>query len=247
MKYFILILILVSVLAVGCAIEEPIGGERGEHGCLGSAGYQWDENIGACIRDWEFDDNKRSIAKEAVKEIGSKKGLTIVDIQAEECLGCFAVKYDKYGKLSEKQIIIEHNIITDFEECAAAGNPVMESHPRQCRADGQTFVEELSEEECEPCVCGPEDSWCESKQKCLKSWEEDCPGTVYTYEQARAIALNSGITEDQLTGDFFYNENTETWWLDLNIEKEGCMPAIVVDENAGTAEINWRCTGLIPE
>lgn len=34
--------------------------------------------------------------------------------------------------------------ITNFEECAAAGNPVMESYPRQCRADGQTFVEEVS-------------------------------------------------------------------------------------------------------
>jgi hypothetical protein len=35
--------------------------------------------------------------------------------------------------------------ITNFEECAAAGNPVMESYPRQCRANGQTFVEEISD------------------------------------------------------------------------------------------------------
>lgn len=34
--------------------------------------------------------------------------------------------------------------ITSFEECAAAGNPVMESYPRQCRADGQTFVETVA-------------------------------------------------------------------------------------------------------
>lgn len=33
--------------------------------------------------------------------------------------------------------------ITTFEECAAAGNPVMESYPRQCRAQGQTFVEQV--------------------------------------------------------------------------------------------------------
>ena len=31
--------------------------------------------------------------------------------------------------------------ITNFEECIAAGNPAMESYPRQCRANGQTFVE----------------------------------------------------------------------------------------------------------
>lgn len=33
---------------------------------------------------------------------------------------------------------------TTFEECVAAGNPVMESYPRQCRsADGTLFVEEV--------------------------------------------------------------------------------------------------------
>ncbi|MCX6740318.1 MAG: membrane lipoprotein lipid attachment site-containing protein [Candidatus Parcubacteria bacterium] len=31
--------------------------------------------------------------------------------------------------------------VTDFESCVAAGNPVMESYPRQCRANGQNFVE----------------------------------------------------------------------------------------------------------
>ena len=30
--------------------------------------------------------------------------------------------------------------ITNFEECKAAGNPVMESYPEQCAADGQTFT-----------------------------------------------------------------------------------------------------------
>lgn len=34
--------------------------------------------------------------------------------------------------------------ITSFEECAAAGNAVMESYPRQCRTkDGRLFVEEI--------------------------------------------------------------------------------------------------------
>lgn len=36
------------------------------------------------------------------------------------------------------------NSITDFESCVAAGNPVMESYPRQCRANGQTFVEDIN-------------------------------------------------------------------------------------------------------
>ncbi len=36
-------------------------------------------------------------------------------------------------------------VVTNFEECAAAGNPVMESYPRQCRAGDTTFVEEVPE------------------------------------------------------------------------------------------------------
>lgn len=33
--------------------------------------------------------------------------------------------------------------ITNFQECIDAGNPAMESYPRQCRAGDQTFVEEI--------------------------------------------------------------------------------------------------------
>lgn len=33
--------------------------------------------------------------------------------------------------------------ITNFDECVAAGNPVMESYPEQCAANGQTFVNQL--------------------------------------------------------------------------------------------------------
>jgi hypothetical protein len=36
--------------------------------------------------------------------------------------------------------------ITDFDECVIAGNPVMESYPRQCRADGKIFVENIGNE-----------------------------------------------------------------------------------------------------
>ena len=35
--------------------------------------------------------------------------------------------------------------ITNFKECVAAGNPVLESYPRQCRANDQTFVEVIEE------------------------------------------------------------------------------------------------------
>jgi len=40
--------------------------------------------------------------------------------------------------------IVPLNEINSFKDCISAGNPVMESYPRQCRTvDGQTFIEEI--------------------------------------------------------------------------------------------------------
>ena len=37
-----------------------------------------------------------------------------------------------------------NTVVANFEECVAAGNPVMESYPRQCRAaNGQTYTENI--------------------------------------------------------------------------------------------------------
>lgn len=40
----------------------------------------------------------------------------------------------------------ESNEVTNFEECVAAGNPVMESYPRQCRHGDETFTENIGTE-----------------------------------------------------------------------------------------------------
>jgi len=66
-------------------------------------------------------------------------------------------------------------------------------------------------------------------------------------QEAKSIAEASVcITEGNLTDSYVYNENTNTWWIDLDAQKEGCSPACVVSEETNAAEINWRCTGLMP-
>lgn len=35
-----------------CETEKSIGGERDEHGCLGAAGYSWNETELSCVREW---------------------------------------------------------------------------------------------------------------------------------------------------------------------------------------------------
>jgi hypothetical protein len=56
------------------------------------------------------------------------------------------------GYLIWSQAEVEGDQISSFAECEAAGYPIMESYPRQCRADGQTFVEDV-----EPQPMPPED------------------------------------------------------------------------------------------
>lgn len=62
-------------------------------------------------------------------------------------------------------------LVTDFESCAAAGNAIMESYPRQCRhTDGRLFVEvidiSMPDDISSPCVrAGCSSQLCVSAEK----------------------------------------------------------------------------------
>ena len=65
--------------------------------------------------------------------------------------------------------------------------------------------------------------------------------------EAEQIAEGSECTANSsLTDDVFCNNITRTWWINLDLEKEGYSPACVVSVDEKTAEINWRCTGALP-
>jgi len=36
-----------------CPNEQIVGGDKDEHGCIGSAGYTWNETKQECVREWE--------------------------------------------------------------------------------------------------------------------------------------------------------------------------------------------------
>jgi len=87
--------------------------------------------------------------------------------------------------------------INSFEDCVNAGNPVMESYSRQCRANGEIFVEEIR--------------------------------SVLSIEEAFDIAENSECTEQgSLSDNYSYNNITKTWWINLDLEKQGCSPALLM-------------------
>jgi hypothetical protein len=158
MKNHILIAIVFAwLIASGCAteipVEKPIGGERDEHGCLGPAGYSWNEDVGACIRQWELDESQKQAAKIAVAPLSFP--VTVVEVEVLRCPGCFIVHLQRNDNqdhviinLADLKIVEsppeENSGISTFEECAAAGNPIMESYPRKCSADGKTFTEVIA-------------------------------------------------------------------------------------------------------
>lgn len=61
--------------------------------------------------------------------------------------------------------------INSFEDCVAAGNPIMESYPRQCSDNGQTFVEEVATSTLEFYQCGESDK---NAEACTLEYDPVC-------------------------------------------------------------------------
>ncbi len=85
----------------------------------------------------------------------------------------------------------------------------------------------------------------------LKETEEYCSavaGESMALSEAKKIAIDSECGEQGALKDkYFCNSNTGTWWIDLDIEKQGCSPACVINVITKKASVNWRCTGLLME
>jgi hypothetical protein len=95
------------------------------------------------------------------------------------------------------------------------------------------------------------DFWASSIEPSTAAGDEYCldsdTDAKLSYQEAVQIARGSEcLDEGKLKETRICNENTGTWWIDLDIDKPGCAPACVVDVSDRTAEINWRCTGAVP-
>ena len=73
----------------------PIGGERDEHGCLGPAGYAYDEEVGACTRAWELTPDIRDAARRAVEFVGKGETLTVVAFNSFEEPGAYDIMLER--------------------------------------------------------------------------------------------------------------------------------------------------------
>lgn len=125
-----------------------------------------------------------------------------------------------------------------------AGIGVYETSPEKNSIDGAKYTQSSGCTE-EARLCSDGSSVGRTGPKCEFA---PCPEVVslITETDARIIAEKSCIKGGEALGTGIYNKNSKTWWFDANLNavREGCNPACVVSEEAGTAEINWRCTGL---
>ena len=155
-----------------------------------------------------------------------------------------------FGAFEKNDEKTELNVY-DFETCAATGNPVMESYPRQCRYNGQTYAEESCSDENGNIISLGDAFKTAVESECGNNLVFECncnegyvkEGNYCTpkcyYEEPKCL-----LPSVECEKTYSCNEGTGAYWIEMSTKKQGCSPAWVVDVTKRTAEINWRCTGL---
>jgi hypothetical protein len=131
-----------------------------------------------------------------------------------------AISYILITSKENKEEIDNTNIISSFEECALAGNPIMESYPRQCIDGDNVFIEELENE----AVDEEENNEVLNEEENLD--EENIDENIYNEkEELLRDYLNENISElspekEVLGGSFFITSLTLNGEDEFSIEYE---------------------------
>ena len=137
-----------------------IGGDKDEYGCLVGAGYQWCPSTEKCQRMWEeycveYKDQFRGELADCLsfdpEECPNQcvvcspcPECSSISCQTEEFCENLGINRNWYENIKKR--LEENKDINSFEDCVRAGNPVLESYPQQCVADGRTFIEYIGNE-----------------------------------------------------------------------------------------------------
>ncbi len=102
----ILTIALTFVFVFACqriSDETLVGNDKDNYGCLTSAGYSWNEEIGACLREWELDESQKKAAQIAVAPF-SYRPINVEKVETLRCLGCFIITLKKEN---EKPFVVK--------------------------------------------------------------------------------------------------------------------------------------------
>jgi hypothetical protein len=166
-QLFIVGLILSVVIIAGCA-QQPgqiVGGDKDIHGCIGSAGYSWCEAKQKCLRVWEENCTKECGTCPLLSQPapGWCAGGTIVSGEKNEC-GC----------QSPPKCV---RACTEEAKICPDGSAVGRNGENNCEFDPCPGIVGNDSDE-HGCKASAGYSWCDEKQKCIRSWEEDCSGVI---------------------------------------------------------------------
>lgn len=168
----ILIVVIIILSLVYNKNNEAIGGQTDSHGCLGPAGYSWNESIGACLREWELDLSKREAAKIAIAPISYP--VTILEVETLKCPGCFKIKLQRNDNRNTVDIELSNWKPVNNLECK---NYSIDTCPSSCSV-------------CPPCeMCSS--LRCDSKEFCNsigfnESWYDNTKRNYCTPDQKKA-------------------------------------------------------------
>lgn len=66
-------------------------------------------------------------------------------------------------------------------------------------------------------------------------------GGSMSYSEAKDIAEDSPCGKYGLKSYHYCSQTSGKWSIDLDIEKEGCKPACIINIETKSAQIDWRC------
>lgn len=171
-SYFKATVTVTNGKAGSVAVERMIGGDTDAHGCIGAAGYEWCEVKQKCIRSWEENcTTMQSLEEQALSFCGQP------DVgEVYVCGGYVRVistlmgggsTFYKDGQEVVKCPVVGPDSVSEQCNLLLNGNNCIET-PVACP---ELIGGDRDEHGCIPSAGY---SWCESEQKCYRSWEESC-------------------------------------------------------------------------
>ncbi len=148
-----------------------VGADKDEHGCIGSAGYQWCSNLKQCIRPWELakmknlvDDSKESIATVCDAETSNKRALVGGDRDEHGCIGSAGYQWCSSLKqcIRPWELAKMKNLADDSKESIAT----------VCDAETSNKGALVGGDRDEHgCISSAGYQWCSSLKQCIRPWE----------------------------------------------------------------------------